>query len=61
VLGILDQGQTQAPATKSDLDQWEGAFGQNFPIMLGTSDTENLMMGYGFEVVSPRPRDMHRS
>jgi hypothetical protein len=53
VLGILQEGPSGSLATKSDLDQWEGAFGQNFPVMLGTNGTEQLMAGYGSSVGLP--------
>jgi hypothetical protein len=53
VFGILQEGETQDPATTSDLDAWEGTYNQNFPVMLGTPDTEQLMANWGSSVGLP--------
>jgi hypothetical protein len=53
VLGILQEGQTHDPATTSDLNAWQATFDQNFPVMLGTADTEQLLLGYGSSIGLP--------
>ena len=53
VLGILQEGPSGAVATKTDVDNWENAFHQNFPVMQGNATTEKLMHGYGSEIGLP--------
>jgi len=53
VLGILQEGSSGATATRPDLDAWEGTYNQNFPVMLGNANTEQLMAGYGSSVGLP--------
>ncbi|MSP60408.1 MAG: hypothetical protein EXR72_08710 [Myxococcales bacterium] len=46
VLGILQEGNSMSPATKADADNWTRAYKQNFPVVLGTSQSKNLWNGH---------------
>jgi hypothetical protein len=54
VLGILQDGPNQGtPATQTDVDNWTQQFFQNFPVVKGTTTTDNLMQGYGSTIGLP--------
>jgi hypothetical protein len=54
VLSIVQEGEAQqSAATMSDVDVWTQNFMQNFYVVQGTPQTENLFQGYGTTIGLP--------
>jgi hypothetical protein len=54
VVGVLQEGATRGVmAERADVDDWVGYYHQNFVVLQGTPEYEDLMFGYGSSVALP--------